>query len=53
MKMLNRDIEKIAKSGTQSPIIQQASSRAPINNDGEIPDTRADYGLSPYSISVA
>lgn len=53
MKMLNRDIEKIAKSGTQSPIIQQASNRTPINNDGEIPDTRADYGLSPYSISVA
>ena len=30
-----------------------ARSSAPINNDGEILDSRADYGLSPYSISVA
>lgn len=53
MKILNLETAKKQTQSSSPMTMNSGNNRSPINNDGEIPDTRADYGLSPYSISVA
>jgi len=53
MKILNLETAKKQTQSSSPMTMNSGNNRSPINNDGEIPDSRADYSLSPYSISVA
>ena len=53
MKILNLETAKKQTQSSSPMTMNSGNNRPPINNDGEIPDSRADYSLSPYSISVA